>query len=284
MDNKAIFGSALAITAYVAISAMIRDTQAIWIQTRAFGLLAYAFLFAAVVLGELRVITKGMGEFTAFRYHKGVSVAAVFLVLAHFIAAFADNYKWGPKLQAFQYLGFSFGDQWLAFLSLGTLAFYAMILVGASSSGKMMGRLGCRLWKLIHYFSYAAFMMAYVHSVNLGTDLKSSALAPVLKPIIVLSFIFAASLFATRVARAFNAYSDLWEAGLTTLLVFVTLLSAAHLAALAIGIDGRASALEARMESARAYGAAQEAYVDALYNDTAALSGRVLEANHGTTV
>jgi predicted ferric reductase len=218
------FGAAAAIIAFVGFSIMIRDSELIWLQTRAMGLLAYAFLFASITIGEWRMITKNKEEFGLFRYHPGISAASIVIVLAHFISAVADNYKWGRLLKLSQYLGLSFTDKWLTFLSLGVISFYAMALVGATSYPRGIRLVKYKGWKLIHFLSYAAFFMAYIHAVNLGTDIKTSSLRTVLHPMIVFSFILVSALLFTRVLTAFRALSDMTEAVLAAAF-FILLLS-----------------------------------------------------------
>lgn len=202
--------------AFFLVFSMLVSTQpAIWYETRIFGLLAYAALFLTVVIGELRILSKNKAATAGiFRYHKPVAIFATYLVGLHLVAAANDNFKWGKGLSFLQYLGFSFGDKWLVLLSFGALAFYLMLLVGLTSRTKAIQRIGFKNWKLIHYLSYLSFVLAYVHSVGLGTDIKSSILSPVLSPLFVASFLFVVALLLTRVANGFNVLSDQWEVNL----------------------------------------------------------------------
>jgi methionine sulfoxide reductase heme-binding subunit len=271
------FAGAASLALFAVFSSIVRDTETVWLLTRSLGLLSYLFLFVSIALGELRLLTKGRSEFAIFSFHKPASIFAVFLVAAHFIAAFADDYKWGKQLTFVQYLGFSFSDKWLAYLSLGVLAFYLMLLVSLTCSGRPMRSLGFRGWKLVHYLSYAAYAMAYVHAVTLGTDIKTSALSPVLHPLIVLSFAVVCGLLAARILSGLGAFSDQLEASMAAILFVLLISSAAALSAGYSRGSERMAALQNSITIAKDAGDLEEANIVALINETAALKQQLRE-------
>ena len=59
---------------YLYLSSLVKDTSLIWIQTRIFGLAAYFFLFLAILLGELRLLSKNKGAFTLFKFHTSTAI------------------------------------------------------------------------------------------------------------------------------------------------------------------------------------------------------------------
>lgn len=197
-----LIGAIVAAALFLLFSFSIRETSLIWWQTRIFGLIAFFALFLTLLLGELRMLS--IRKLKLFRWHKPLGIFTVFLVALHGLSGFLDAYKWGPSLSWFQYLGFSFGDKWLLFLSFGTLAFYLLLLIGLTSSRKGMQALKFKRWKLVHYTSYVAFLIAYVHSINLGTDLK----AGILHTIVFGSFLVVTALLLVRVIHAFGAFSE----------------------------------------------------------------------------
>jgi DMSO/TMAO reductase YedYZ heme-binding membrane subunit len=227
MEKKTLIimiGAIFTTIAYIVLSAMIQTTEAIWILTRIFGLLSFLGFFLVVLLGELRLTHKVKGEFTLFKFHKPLAIFSVFLVLLHLISALFDKYKWGVYLNFSQYLGFSFGDKWLIYLSLGTLAFYLFLIIGASSANKSMQILGFKKWKLIHFLSYVAFATSYIHAVNLGTDLKTSVFASILHPVVVLMFILVTGLLLLRMLNSFGVFEDQLEINITGVLIIVLIL------------------------------------------------------------
>jgi methionine sulfoxide reductase heme-binding subunit len=204
--------------AYILLANSIKTTSTIWVLTRSFGLIAYFLLFLLVLIGELKMLGKPVG----FKYHCSIGVLTFYLAMLHGISALFDKFKWGKTLSFIDYLGFNFSSGWMTLLSLGTLAFYLIILVSITSSSKMIRALSFKKWKLIHYLSYAAVLIVFIHSIMLGTDLKHSDLATLLFPLVVFNFSTVTALFITRLMRkVFVKSPDPF-----TLLVAIMLLSA----------------------------------------------------------
>ena len=206
---------------FILLSNAIKTTEYIWLQTRLFGLLSFFALFLTIVIGELRLLTKIKAKFILFKYHVPLAIFSTILVLLHFISAAFDKFKWGTNLVFTQFLGFSFSDKWLTLLSLGTLALYLMIIVGMTSANGIIQKIGYKKWKFIHYFSYVSFLFAYIHSINLGTDIKTSILSPVLKPVFVIMFFVVVALLITRILNSYKIFDDQSEINLATIFFLV---------------------------------------------------------------
>lgn len=222
MKKSTIIGGAIVMVVYIIISFLVRNTEAIWLQTRITGLAAFVSLFLTVLIGELRILKQRL---KIFRYHKPLGIFSVYLVGLHFIAAILDNFMWGKGVPFYEYLGFSFSNKWLLFVSLGTIAAYLLLLIGTTSSVKNMRRLGHKRWKLIHYFAYAAFILAYIHSVNLGTDLKSSVFSPVVSALFIASFILVIGLLLTRITKGVNLVKTPGDALITAIILLALLIT-----------------------------------------------------------
>ncbi|RMF05304.1 hypothetical protein D6764_05035 [Candidatus Woesearchaeota archaeon] len=226
MKGRTLFIAFLGIVVsllYSIISWSVRETRIIWLQTRIMGIASFVVLFLVVILGELRVLSVNKGKFKIFRFHKPLGILAVFLVFTHFLAAVLDNYKWGAQISLSDYLGFSFSDKWLVFLSFGAWAFYFMLLVGFSSAKKSMQMLRFRRWKMVHYFSYVSLVFAYIHSVNLGTDIKHATFSPLLSVLFQTMFLLATALLLTRFVKSLKLLNDQQEVALAAIF-FVLLL------------------------------------------------------------
>ncbi len=211
---------------YFLLLSAIKSTPWIWYENRLFGLLAFIFLFMTIIIGELRVMHLNKSKFKIFKYHVPTGIFATILVLIHFVSAIFDKYKWGASLTFSQYLGFSFSDKWLVFLSLGTLAFYFMILVALTSINKMIRIIKFKRWKLIHYFSYVSFLFAFIHSINLGTDLKTSVLSVVLKPLFMIMFWLVVAILIVRIMVALKLFVEQQEVTLMAILIIIMILGA----------------------------------------------------------
>ena len=283
MDRRLIIGAATvaSLVVFISLSALLKDTEYIWLQTRFLGLVSYMFLSVGMVIGEVKILTKGNSGFWAFRYHTPIMVFSIFLVFTHFVSAFFDSYKWGKYLKAADYLGFSFSDKWLAFLSLGTLAFYMMVLVGFTSSAKAVRSLGFGRWKLIHYLSYPAFFIAYVHSVNLGTDIKTSSLAPVMSPLSTASFLLVLALLMARIVKGANLVHDRTEVVLAVAFFVLLIVFSASLASFAARETERIRVLESQIAVSADAVDAYKADIAAMSNDTKVLMGGILEVRYG---
>ncbi len=233
MQTKSVVILVLSIVftiSYTVFSHAVRTTEYIWIQTRIFGLLAFLFLFLTLFIGELRVLTKIKANFTLFRFHVPVALFSLFLIVLHFISALLDSFKWGKELVFTQYLGFSFSDYWLVFLSLGTLSTYAIILVAFTSHPQCIQWMGYKRWKLIHYFSYLSFVMVYIHSIFLGTDLKTSSFQTVLFPVVTFLFLIICSLFVTRIFHGLHLFEDQGGINLAALFFIVLIIGSTFFA------------------------------------------------------
>ena len=209
---------------FLGFSFLIKDTQLIWYQTRLFGLLSYFFLVITILIGELRVITIDKSRITVFKYHKPIAIFSTILIALHFISAIFDNFKWGASLTFLQYLGFSFSDKWLVYLSFGTLAFYLILLIAITSSTQNIRKLGFKNWKSIHYFSYVSFIFAYIHSINLGTDIKHSLFSPVLSVFFHLTFAVIISILLARILFGIKLFSEQSEIALAVLLFLILII------------------------------------------------------------
>ncbi len=276
----ALTGGALATVIFVVLSSAISHTQAIWLQTRLLGLLAFTTLFLTVLLGEARLLAKNKSQVTLFRYHKPLAMFSTYLVLLHFISAVFDKYKWGKQLGFTQYLGFSFGDQWLIYLSLGTLAFYLMLLIGATSATRSIQMIGFKRWKIIHFLSYLVFLIAFIHALNLGTDVKHGVMSTFLKPAILVSFAIVTALFATRILASFPIFDDQAEVNLTIAIFLLLLILTGVLITQTVTQEQAIREQTTKLSEEQARIAQQEADVQEL-NRTVNSQRATLEAIHG---
>jgi len=279
-----VFAGVAAMVAYVILSSLVSDTALIWYQTRLFGLLSYLVLFAAMVLGELRLVSEKKTDIPDFRYHKPLAIFALYLVLLHFVSSFMDEYKWGRQLNLFDYTGFSFGNSWLVFLSFGTLGLYLMLIISATSASKAVQWMGFGRWKVVHYLSYVLFVIAYLHSVNLGTDVKSSVLSTVVAPFMELSFLMVLGLFTVRVLKAMNLVTDNWEAALTAVFCIAVILSASSLLSLYYKGEARINELQTENAQGRQALSIQDGERAALSNQTRGILLQLAEVKHGSNI
>jgi methionine sulfoxide reductase heme-binding subunit len=145
-------------------------TPLIWYTTRATGTVALLLLSASVVLGILTTTRAQSGPLPRFavgELHRRVSlVAGAFLVL-HVVSAVVDTYVpigWWSVVAPF-----TSGYQRL-WVGAGTIAFDLLVAVTLSSLAR--SRISPRAWRLVHWGSYGAWVVAIVHAIEVGTDLR----------------------------------------------------------------------------------------------------------------
>ena len=144
--------------------------------------------FAALFLMFLLMIS-GIGHITGLTYrfiepikawaiHKAIAFGLVFAILVHvifllfdhyvsfsfpqIIIPFLNHYTNGTSL-----FGVNFGIWIVAF---GIISMYLIFIIVATSLGWIDSRK--RIWKWVHYSSYIAAIMVFVHALGAGSDLK----------------------------------------------------------------------------------------------------------------
>lgn len=149
-----------AIIAYIILQTI--DTPLKMID-RATGLFAYYFIFLAILSSEyMKEMKKVFGQ-GFIRVHHHLARLGISLMLLHPIAFAFEK----QSIQVFIPVFYPLMD----FLGLaGRPAFYLIII--AVAAGIYRKRF-IRKWKRIHYLSYPAFLLVFIHSWLIGTDLNS---------------------------------------------------------------------------------------------------------------
>ncbi|MFA7685555.1 MAG: ferric reductase-like transmembrane domain-containing protein [Candidatus Gracilibacteria bacterium] len=160
-------------------------------------MVSIGLLFLATFLGELRLL----GYHRFFKFHHFLGMTTFYIVLLHFVSAIFEKFKWGKNLTITDYLGTNFSDKWMIALSIGSIAFYLIIIIGATSAYSVMRKIGYKRWKLIHFLSYLTLGFVFWHSIFLGTEFNHSDFK--LYYFIVTVFIFSAllGLLTLRIAK-----------------------------------------------------------------------------------
>ena len=155
-------------------SVVLASTQLWWFTARAGGLVAWA-LSALAVLWGLALSTRALGRKPRAPWlldlHRFLGGLSVIFVLVHMTALWADSYVQFSVTQ----LLVPFTATWKALpVAWGIVAFYLLVAVELTSL--IMNRLPKRLWKGIHFSSYAMYLFATVHLLTAGTDSRVPAL------------------------------------------------------------------------------------------------------------
>jgi predicted ferric reductase len=143
--------------------------KAYWYLSRSSGLAAYGLLWISMAMGLLisnKMARIWPGGPTAFELHQYTSLLGLNLALFHMLILLGDRfieYKLVQLLLPFEsvnYQPFAVG--------LGQTAFYALIIISISFYLRKL--IGHRLWRLVHYVSFAGFLLVAVHGWLAGSD------------------------------------------------------------------------------------------------------------------
>ncbi len=148
------------------------EPKAYWYLSRSSAFVAYILLWLSMVFGLLmtnKLARVWPGGPTAFDLHQHASLLGLAFALFHALILLGDRYIQATLFQVlvpFQYNGYE--PLWVG---LGQAAFYGLAIVGLSFYVK--DRIGRRAWRLIHFLSFAIFMLALMHGIWSGSDSAS---------------------------------------------------------------------------------------------------------------
>ncbi|HZS01997.1 MAG TPA: ferric reductase-like transmembrane domain-containing protein [Chloroflexota bacterium] len=160
----------------LAASLVGSSPKAYWYLSRASGLVAYLLIWLSVALGLLitgKLARLWPGGPTTVDLHQFSGLLGLAFAIFHALILLGDRYVGYTPLQLL--LPFAGGDYRPLAVGLGQVAFYLGALVGLSFYVRR--RIGYRVWRLLHFGSFAVYVLATVHGLTAGTDADS---APVL--------------------------------------------------------------------------------------------------------
>ena len=158
--------AALAVTGQSGQTGQIDHT--FWYLSRAAGLSAYVLLCVNVALGlalSMPLLERWVMRWRVFDLHQFTALFLVALLALHVFALLGD-----------QYIGFTVPQLLVPFLSpyrawqvaLGILGLYLTLVV--TFTFYVRQHIGQRTWRVIHYGSFAVFVLALLHGITAGTD------------------------------------------------------------------------------------------------------------------
>lgn len=144
------------------------STQLWWDVARAGGLLGWALLAASVLWGlalSSRIFGRRPRPVWLLDLHRYLGGLAVIFVFVHVAAIMFDTYvSFGPT-EAF----LPFASSWHPVaVAWGIVAMYLLVAVELTSLAR--SHLPLRIWRRVHYVSFAVFVFATVHLLTSGTD------------------------------------------------------------------------------------------------------------------
>ena len=121
------------------------------------------------VLSALRVQSESWPRFLTTGLHRNLALMTLVFLSLHIVTAVVDPYTnlgWAAALIPFSS---SYRTLWLG---LGVISFELLIAIVVTSLVRVM--LGHRVWRAIHWLTYAAWPIGVVHGLGTGTDTWSA--------------------------------------------------------------------------------------------------------------
>jgi sulfoxide reductase heme-binding subunit YedZ len=144
----------------------------LWYTTRGAGAVTLILLTCVVVLGvlsTLRVQSASWPRFLTTALHRNLALMTLTFLALHIVTAVTDpftNLGWGAALIPFSSYYRTF------WLGLGVISFELLVAVVLTSL--VRDWLGQRVWKAIHWLTYAAWPVGVIHGLGTGTDTWSA--------------------------------------------------------------------------------------------------------------
>jgi methionine sulfoxide reductase heme-binding subunit len=161
----AIFAQAAHALATAAASA---PSPLLWYLTRTTAVSAYVALTCAVLLGMLRGVARGSRERLSWlvdELHQVLATVFAGLVVLHLLALLYDPYL--PFSITNILLPVNEPYRPLAVI-LGVLALYSLVIVLGSTWIRRF--IPYRYWRILHYVSFATFVLVTLHGLYAGSD------------------------------------------------------------------------------------------------------------------
>ncbi|TGD84395.1 iron reductase [Mycolicibacterium sp. CH28] len=143
-------------------------SEALWALGRGNGVVALAFMTVSVALG---IVTRSgrplvvLPRFAVSDVHRFVALAATLLVALHMGLLFLDPYA---KLRLIDFVVPFLGAYRPFWQGLGTVAVDVLVVVVVT--GLLRARLGLRVFRVVHWATYALWPIAMAHALGNGTD------------------------------------------------------------------------------------------------------------------
>jgi sulfoxide reductase heme-binding subunit YedZ len=146
-------------------------SEALWYVGRGTGLVALTLFTVVLVLG---IATRsgrpvaGLPRFAVSALHRNASLLGLGLLIVHIGSLLFDPYA---QLNVINYV-IPFTSTYRPFwVGMGAIALDLLIVIVATSL--LRQKIGPRVWKVLHWLSYAMWPVAVLHGLGSGTDAGS---------------------------------------------------------------------------------------------------------------
>jgi sulfoxide reductase heme-binding subunit YedZ len=152
-------------------AAISSSPRALWYLTRGTGVVTLVLFSLTVTLGIAnykRLETRRIPRFVIDGVHRNAALLAVIFLSIHILTTVLDRYVPIHLIDVIIPFGAAYKPLWLG---LGTIAFDLMLAVALTSAVRR--RLGYQTWRAVHWLAYAAWPVALLHGIGMGTDRHS---------------------------------------------------------------------------------------------------------------
>src|SRR6266498_1247937 len=157
----------------MATSLIGTDPKVFWYLSRATAFVSLSILWLSMALG-LGITNKMArlwpGAPAAFAVHEYVSLLGLAFALFHAVILLGDHYINFTVAQIFMpFATVNYRPTWVG---IGQIGFYVWLIVALSFY--VRSSIGQKTWRVLHYLSFAMYVMALLHSFLAGTDATSN--------------------------------------------------------------------------------------------------------------
>jgi len=140
-----------------------------WYLSRATAFVSLSILWISMALGlglTNKVARLWPGAPATFAIHEYMSLLGLAFALFHALVLLGDHYINFTVAQIF--MPFSTVDYRPTWVGIGQIGFYVWLIVALSFY--VRSSIGQKTWRVIHYLSFAMYIMGLVHGLFSGTD------------------------------------------------------------------------------------------------------------------
>ena len=144
-----------------------------WYLSRATAFVSLTILWISMALGlglSNKLARTWPGAPATFAIHEYVSLLGLAFALFHALVLLGDRYINFTVAQIF--MPFSTTDYRPTWVGIGQIGFYVWLIVALSFY--VRSSIGQKTWRVIHYLSFAMYMMGLIHGLFSGTDTASN--------------------------------------------------------------------------------------------------------------
>lgn len=185
----------------------------LWFVDRSAGEVTLLLMTAVVVIGIMRAALPSVDAFVVEGAHANIALLTVAFAGLHVLAALLDPFAGLGPIDSLVPFVAAYRGTWLG---LGVISGYVYVVAILSSWPAR--RFGRPVWLWLHRTTYAAWVLALVHALGTGSDVRNG-LFTILNLVVVA--IALAAFLGIRVAEGWPRFPTVWGAAAVVALVTV---------------------------------------------------------------